>query len=195
VKAFALIPLIAMPLNVSAVVPVFCSVTVAVVVLLIPATILVNVIAFELRVTPEPIAVLESPTISDPALVLSAIDNVAVSVPPCIGAKIIVTVQFPATASDEPQVVCDTLKRFAFVPVIVVPLKVSGTVPLLVSVTVAVEVVVPDPVVTEAKLNEFALRLTVGTAADPVRVTVTGLLAVLLAIDRVALSDAVAASL
>jgi hypothetical protein len=100
-------------------------------------------------------------------------------------------VQVAETASVVPQVVV-LLKALALLPLSVMAPSVVGTEPLLVSVTICG--VLADPAAISGKLNEFALRLTVGTAADPARATVTRGLAELLAIDRVALSDAVAAS-
>jgi hypothetical protein len=100
-------------------------------------------------------------------------------------------VQVAETASVEPQVVV-LLKALALLPLSVMAPSVVGTEPLLVSVTICGVLV--EPAVISGKVSVVALRLTVGTAADPANATVTGLLVVLLAIDRVALSDAVAAS-
>jgi len=82
------------------------------------------------------------------------------------------------------------LKALAFVPPIAMLPSVTGTVPVLLSVTVCG--VLADPAVISGKLSELALRLTVGTAAEPVNATVAEppVLA-LFAIDSVAVSVAV----
>lgn len=105
--------------------------------------------------------------------------------------KLAVTVQVLATASVVPQVVV-SLKALALVPVNDNALMMTGTVPVLVRVTDCEALVLPTAV--RGKTSEVGLAVMVGTAADPARATVTGVVAVLLMIDSVATSEAVVVS-
>jgi hypothetical protein len=134
-----------------------------------------------------------SATVAEPpVLALFAIVSVAVSVAVVAEAKFIVTAQLPETASDEPQVFVVMLKALGLLPPIAMLPSVTGTVPLLVSVTTCG--VLAEPATISGKLSETELRFSTGALVEPERATVTGLLAVLLTINSVATSDAAAAS-
>jgi hypothetical protein len=191
-KALALLPLSVMAPSVVGTEPLLVSVTICGV-LPEPETISGKVSEVALWLIVGTAADPVSATVAEPpVLALFAIVSVAVSVAVVAEAKFIVTAQLPETASDEPQVFVVMLKALGLLPPIAMLPSVTGTVPLLVSVTTCG--VLAEPATISGKLSETELRFSTGALVEPERATVTGLLAVLLTINSVATSDAAAAS-
>jgi hypothetical protein len=129
------------------------------------------------------VAVPVTDTVAAPVLVLSAIVSVAELVPPAVGAKVTDTVQLPDTAIVVPQVVVSEYE-LELAPENDIAPSVTGTVPLLVSVTDCGVLV--DPAAVSGNVSEEALRLIVGTATEPLNTTEADGVLELLAIVSVA---------
>lgn len=123
---------------------------------------------------------------------LSAKLSEAESAPAAEGLKVTETVHDALIASDAPQVVV-SVKEVAFVPVMIMPERVSAAVPVLVSVTVCAAA--EAPVLVAAKVRLAAERVTVGAVPVPLRATACGELAALSAKLSEAESDPLAEGL
>jgi hypothetical protein len=97
------------------------------------------------------------------AAALSATERVAAKLADEAGVKVTEIVQDALTASVVPQVVALWVKSLGLAPVILMPIPVSGALPVLVSVATCAAVVVP---VAAVKLREVGVRVAVATTAE-----------------------------
>jgi hypothetical protein len=187
-NALALVPVMASPESVMAVLSLFVSVTVfAALVLLTPC--LPKARAFtEVVASATPVPVRE--TACGLFVALSAIESVAVMAPVAAGVKVTLILHEVWAAREAPQVFAEMAKALALVPVMVSPESVMAVLSLFVSVTVFAALVLLTPCLPKARV---VTEVVAWATPVPVRETVCGLFVALSAIESVAVMAPVAA--